>query len=378
MGILELIFGVFAIIGALDKIFGNKLKLGEEFEKGIAVAGPLALAMVGMVAIAPTLSKLIIPVLGPVSEFLHIDPSFIGAFISIDMGGATIAQELSGGTVWAGYNGLVVASMLGCTICCAIPIPLKMIDKKHHKDVLNGIICGIATMPIGCIIGGLLVGCPFLSLLLNTLPVILMAIITCVGLVLNPELCRKIFGIIGNIILIIMTIGLGAGAFEHITGIGLIPYMDPLTVGFDAVAEIVILLSGVYPLIAVVSKLFHKPLSKLGKTLKINDVSILGLISTLANCIPTFALVEKMNSKGIIMNIAFTVSAAFVFGDHLAFTMAFDKTYLSGMVAGKVISGLCSLVAAHFLFKFTYKNKDDEEFATGKVEVALDQPAIAE
>lgn len=357
MGILEMIFGVFALVGALDKIAGNRLKLGDEFEKGILATGPLALAMVGMMVIAPTLSKILIPVLTPISEFLHIDPSFIGAFIANDMGGATISEQLSPGTVWSGYNGLIVSSMLGVTVCFAIPVPLKMIDKKYHKDVLSGILCGIATMPIGCIVGGLLIGCPFLPLLLNTSPVILMAIITCVGLVLNLEKCRKIFNVIGSIIIILMTIGLGAGVFAHITGIKLIPYMDSLAVGFETVAGIAIILTGVYPLIAVVSKLFKKPLAALGKVMKINDISIVGLISTLANAIPTLSLIDKMNSKGIVMNIAFIVSTAFVFGDHLAFTMAFDDSYLLGMVVGKLVSGLCALVVAHFLYKHTEKNQ---------------------
>ena len=351
MGILEMVFGIFAIIGALDKIFGNRLKLGEEFEKGILATGSLALAMVGMMAIAPTISKILMPVFTPVSEFLHINPSFIGAFIANDMGGASIAEQLSSGTVWGGYNGLIVASMLGVTICFTIPVPLKTIDKKYHKDVLSGILCGIATMPIGCIVGGLLVGCPFFPLLLNTLPVILMAVVTCVGLVLNPDLCRKVFGIIGNIILIVMTIGLGAGVFAHITGIKLIPFMDDLAIGFEAVAGIAILLAGVYPLIAVVSKLFKKPLTALGKVMKINDISVVGLISTLANSIPTFALIDKMNSKGIIMNMAFAVSAAFVFGDHLAFTMAFNKDYVFAMIVSKLVAAVCALVAAHFLYK---------------------------
>ena len=34
MEVLQWIFAVFAIIGAFDRIIGNKLKLGEEFEKG--------------------------------------------------------------------------------------------------------------------------------------------------------------------------------------------------------------------------------------------------------------------------------------------------------------------------------------------------------
>jgi ethanolamine transporter len=360
METLRLIFGIFALIGMLDKVFGNRFKLGDEFERGILATGALALAMVGMMVIAPTISKILIPVLEPVSKVLHIDPSFIGAFIANDMGGASISQQLSPETVWGGYNGLIVASMLGITICFALPVPLKMIDKKYHKDVLSGILCGIATMPIGCIAGGLIVGCPFLPLLLNTSPVILVSIITCVGLVLNAELCRKIFGIIGNVILILMTIGLGAGVFAYITGIKLIPYMDSIESAFSAVVGIAILLTGVYPMIAVVSKLFKKPLTAFGKIMKINDISVVGLISTLANAIPTVSLVDKMNSKGIVMNMAFIVSTAFVFGDHLAFTMAFDESYLAGMVVGKLVSGICALIVAHFLYNHTDKSNSAE------------------
>ena len=358
MNILGIILGVFALLGALDKILGNRLKLGDEFEKGILAAGSLALAMVGIMVIAPTISKMLIPVLQPVSKFLHIDPSFIAAFIANDGGGATIARQLSPGTVWGGYNGLIVASMMGVTLCFTIPVPLKMVDKKYHKDVLNGILCGVATMPIGCIVGGLLVGCPLWALILNTLPVVLVAIITCVGLVLNPEMCRKIFNAIGNFILILMTIGLGAGVFAHMTGIVLIPYMDSIEVAFKTVAGIAIFLAGVYPLIAVMSRLLKAPLAALGKVMKINEISIVGLISTLANAIPTISLIDKMNSKGIIMNMAFMVSAAFVFGDHFAFTMAYDDSYLLGMVVGKLVSGFCSLIAAHFLYKYTEKIND--------------------
>ena len=49
MQVLRFIFAVFALLGAADKILGNRLRLGEEFEKGILTAGTLSLAMVGMV-----------------------------------------------------------------------------------------------------------------------------------------------------------------------------------------------------------------------------------------------------------------------------------------------------------------------------------------
>ena len=357
MFVLSLIFGVFALIGALDRITGNHLKLGEEFEKGIMSAGTLALAMVGMIAIAPTLSKLLIPVLSPVSEFLHIDPSFIGGFIANDMGGASVAQQLSTDPVLGGYHGLVVASMMGVTISFTVPVALKTIDSRFHKDVLNGILCGIATIPFGCVVSGLVLRLPLGVLMLNLLPVIVVALITCIGLVFKPELCRKIFTIIGHLILIIITVGLAAGIFEHIVGIKLIPFLEPVSVGFEVVCGIAIILAGVFPLISVLSRVFKKPFAALGKLIKINDASVMGIISSLANSIPTFSLVEKMNSKGIVMNMAFAVSASFVLGDHLAFTMEFNSDYLLAMIIGKLSGGVCAMIAAHFLCAYNEKKR---------------------
>ena len=53
--------------------------------------------------------------------------------------------------------------------------------------------------------------------------------------------------------------------------------------------------------------------------------------------------------------MAFAVSASFVFGDHLAFTMSFDKRFLWAVIAGKLISGACAVVAAVFMYNLTYK-----------------------
>ena len=355
MYVLEIILGVFALLGAVDRITGNHLKLGKEFEKGILSVGQLALAMVGMISIAPTIAKILIPVCAPLAELFHIDLSFIGGFIANDMGGAAIAKELSASTRWGGYNGLVVASMMGVTICFTIPVALKTIDKKYHREVMSGILCGIVTIPVGCITSGLVMGYKFSELILNLMFPILVSLIICIGIVLNADLCRKVFNMIGNIVLVIVTVGLGAGIFEHITGIVLIPYMESVSVGFETVGNIAIILAGVFPLIYVVSRLCGKPFKYVGGWMKINNESVMGLISSLANSIPTFALVEKMNKKGIMVNMAFAVSASFVFGDHLAFTMAFDRNFIFGMIIGKLVAGISSVIVAHFLYNYTEK-----------------------
>ena len=95
----------------------------------------------------------------------------------------------------------------------------------------------------------------------------------------------------------------------------------------------------------------------MGRLLGINEASVVGLISSLANSIPMFSLTKEMNSKGIVINFAFATSASFVLGDHLAFTMAFDKTAVFGMMAGKFVGGICAVIVAILLFHFTKKKE---------------------
>lgn len=58
---------------------------------------------------------------------------------------------------------------------------------------------------------------------------------------------------------------------------------------------------------------------------------------------------------------AFAVSAAFVFGGHLAFTMAFDRAYILPMIVGKLISGICALALAQLLYKGDQEENAQDE-----------------
>ncbi|MBO5409169.1 MAG: ethanolamine utilization protein EutH [Clostridia bacterium] len=353
---LEFIFGIFALLGALDRITGNHLKIGEEFEKGILSVGTLAVAMVGMITIAPALANWLTPVCEWVSQQLGLDPSFLGGFVANDMGGASIASSLSR-TPWSRFHGLVVAAMMGVTICFTIPVALKMVEKQYHKDMLTGILCGVATIPLGCVVSGLYMGFSFGELFLNLIPVICVSLLTCLGLVFCPDVCRKVFQLIGNLVLTVITIGLATGIFTHLTGVVLIPGMAPVTEGFMTVSSIAMILAGVFPLISVLSRLLQKPFRWIGGTMGMNEDAVIGLLSSLANSIPTFTLVEKMNSRGIIINMAFVTSASFVLGDHLAFTMAFDREAILPMVIGKLTGGILAVVVAVIVCRQSDKKK---------------------
>ena len=111
--ILATVMAVFAVIGALDKIFGNRLKLGDEFEKGIMTLGPLSLSMLGMMTIAPALADLLLPVITPVANIFGFDPSALaGILIANDMGGAALADSVATDALLGSFHGLCVASCL--------------------------------------------------------------------------------------------------------------------------------------------------------------------------------------------------------------------------------------------------------------------------
>lgn len=347
---IEYIFAFFAIIAVFDKITGNHFKLGDGFEKGIMTMGDLLISMAGMIVLSPVIAKGLSYVFTPVIDFAGMDISALASFFANDCGGAAMAYELSDNELLRAYNGHVLASMFGATICPVIPLALKMVQKEYHEDVLTGLLCGLATIPVGCFTSGIIMGVPLVAMLLNTLPVIILSVLICIGLAKNPGLIRKILGFVGKVLFTVMTAGLGIGIVEKLCGITVIPGLTSVDETFLIVGNIAIILAGVFPMLAILSKILDKPFKMFGKLLRINDFSVLGFVTTLANSIPMFSMMKDMDKKGRIMNMAFAVSAGFALGDHLAFTLSFDAKYTMPLVIGKIVGGVAALVLANIMY----------------------------
>ena len=88
------------------------------------------------------------------------------------------------------------------------------------------------------------------------------------------------------------------------------------------------------------------PLAALGRLLGMNGTAAAGLVASLANSIPMFGMVKDMDERGKIVNIAFAVPAAFVFGDHLGFTAGYDAAMLGPVIAAKLTGGVLAVLAA--------------------------------
>ena len=350
--VLLLVMALFALVGALDRIFGNRMGLGERFEEGITTMGSLALAMLGIICLAPVLANLLRPVVVPVFRLLGADPAmFAGSLLACDMGGGPLAMELADDPQAGLFGGVLCGSMLGATVVFTIPVAMGILEEKDRPFLAKGILAGIVTIPLGLLVGGLVAGMPVLQVLKNLIPIVLFAGVIAIGLWRWEDAMIRIFGIFGKGIIALITVGLGLGIFQGITGIALIPGLAPIEEGFLTVGAIAIVLAGAFPLVAVLTRLLRKPLLKLGITLGINETAAAGLLASLANSIASFTLVKDMDDRGKVVNVAFAVSAAFVFGDHMGFTAGFAPQWLVPMIIGKLVGGISAVAVALWLTK---------------------------
>lgn len=338
------------VLGAIDKCLGNKFGLGEQFEEGIMAMGSLAVAMVGVICLAPVIASVLGPIVTPVFNALGADPAmFAGSILANDMGGASLAASLAQDPQAGLFSGLIIGAMMGATIVFTIPVSLGIIEKEDHKFLATGILAGIITIPVGAFIGGVVAGFPVMMVLKNLVPIILFAVIIALGLWKAENAMIKGFAVFGKGVVIIITLGLAAAIVEALTGIVIIPGMAPISEGIEVVGSIAIVLAGAFPLVFIITKVFKKPLMGLGKVLGMNEVAAAGMVASLANNIPMFGMLKDMDNRGKIINIAFAVSASFVFGDHLGFTAGVNEEMIFPMIVAKLVGGITAVLLAMFI-----------------------------
>lgn len=356
MEIITYVMAGFMLLAALDRIFGNRFGLGAEFENGILLLGTMSLSMVGMIIIAPLLAEWMRPLFDLLPSW--IDPSILTASVfANDMGGGPLSVSVARNADIGAFNALVVSSMMGCTVSFTIPFGLGGTPRECHREMLLGLLCGIVTIPLGCFAGGIVCGLAPLVLLVDLAPLLLFSAVIAVGILLVPDLCIKIFHIVGAVIKIIITIGLAVGIFRFLTGVELLPHTDTLENGIGIVVNACAVMTGTFPMIRLLSKVLDRPLRVVGRRLGISERSALGFVSSLATSVTTFSMMGDMDRRGIVLNAAFLVSAGFVFTDHFAFTMAYRPEYLGAVVIGKLTAGVLALCVAAIAARKTEKSE---------------------
>lgn len=357
----------FCIVGGIDKIRGNKHGYGERFDEAFATLKPLALAMIGIITLVPILQLVLEPVISPIYEFFGASPAmFAGTILPVDSGGYPLAMQLAGGDAAIGnFSGVVLGSTFGCIFTGMIPISLSILDKEDHDCFSAAVLVAIITIPLGCIAGGLVMNLtPYklsmVKILVNLIPVILVAAVVAVGLVFRPRQVMHVFCVIGKGMQALLTIAIVLAAVQSVTGLRLPLFylmvepaveggISPLTDAIIIVGTISLILSGAFPMVLWFTRTFKKPIQKLAEKLGMDEAGGAALVATLASYFPALALMKDMNTKSRFLVLAFSISATFVFGDHLGFTAGVEQEMVLPMIAAKLVGGVTALILANVL-----------------------------
>lgn len=205
---------------------------------------------------------------------------FAGTLLACDMGGFFLAKELAGGDVAAWlYSGLILGSMMGPTIVFSIPVALGIIepsDRRYRRLAYWRVsspfplaaLRGLIAMYSGVQINGQPVEFTFALILMNMIPVLIVAVLVALGLKFIPEKMINGFQIFAKFLVALITIGLAAAVVKFLLGWELIPGLDPIFMApgdkpgevmraIEVIGSISCVLLGAYPMVLLLTRWFE-------------------------------------------------------------------------------------------------------------------------
>ncbi|MCR3955972.1 MAG: ethanolamine utilization protein EutH [Gudongella sp.] len=348
----------FSLLGGIDKLLNNRLGLGVKFDEGFKAMGSLALTIIGIYSLSPIIAQLILPLLGPLSSWMNVDPSvFVSSILATDLGAFNTSIEIARDPAIGVFNGAILGSTLGATISFTVPVAINLISEDDFQYFAKGILAGIVTVPLGMIVSGLIMDIGLGRIIWNLLPVGVFSMMIAYGLIKSQDKTMFLFRWLGKIILGVSTFGLILGILDYSLGIVLIEGLISLEEATILVLSISIVLSGAYPMLFFLSRILRRFLRVITERYGIDEFSILGLFSSLANCLPMLGVYHEMNWKGKILNAAFAVSGAYVFGGQLGYVTSVAPQAVNAFIIGKLAAGLTSILVALYLIRMEIKGE---------------------
>ena len=225
-----------------------------------------------------------------------------------------------------------------------IPLALGQLTGTKRAAAVRGLFLGFLVLPVGCLLTGALCGIPLSVLLHNTWPVLAVAVLLLLLFKSGSSAIGPIFNGISLAVRGLTLFGFCISVLQETTGIVLLEGLTPLAEIYPVICSIGAFLAGILPFFAFVQRLLTAPLAKLAARLQLEPASITGLVVTTANCIPTLLSLDTLEERGITLNTAYAVVAAYSVGDFLAFTLQFSPAHALPMMAGRLLSGLLAVV----------------------------------
>ncbi|MGN1000039.1 MAG: ethanolamine utilization protein EutH [Faecousia sp.] len=343
---LMLFIAAGALLGGVDKILGNRFGLGQKFDEGFLLMGPMALSMTGIFCLAPLVSSRLGVVIRPLLSSLGIDPAMFGCVLAIDMGGYQLAMDLAQAEEIGRFSGITASSMFGCTLVFTIPVGMNVLQEADRPFFLKGLLAGLVSLPVGLLVGGLLQGLSMGTILYQCIPIFLLSAALLLGLIRFPDRTVRLFYGFARLIQIAATVGLILAAVQYITDIPFLPGLAPLDDALTIVGSIAIVMLGSLPLAELLRRSLTKPFRWIGGKTGLNDTSTTGMIVGMVTVMPALAMVRNMDQRGKVLCGAFLVCGASAFAAHMGFATATQPDLILPMLGGKISGALLGFMIA--------------------------------
>ncbi|MCX2687940.1 ethanolamine utilization protein EutH [Pseudomonas sp. DCB_AW] len=392
---------VCAVLGAVASIYNPEGELGQEFIAGLHSIGPIFIPVAGIMAAIPYISAGISQLIAPLFLALGADPGIAGPiFIASDMGGYQLAKALAQSPEgW--ILGLITGFQSGSTIIFVIPVGLAMLRKVDHKYMALGIMAGLLTIPVSIMVIAMTIQMLGLEvrpdiattgvatqalhftwpmLVRNLMPLILFCIALAAALRYFPTLMVYLFLKLGQFMYMTVVLVLVASIVQYFTGFfssvfggwGFAPIIADADDQFRALeiaGYVGLMLCGAFPMVHLLKRFLAKPIERVASRFGMSGVGAAGVLAASANILAMFRLVSEMPPKDKVLVIAFSVCAAFTFGDHMAFSANFQPSLILPLIIGKLSGGLVAMLLASWLAvpKALEMGRQDEAASAFKV-----------
>lgn len=355
MNFFVLIMLGLCLLGLVDKILNNKLGLVEAFDRGLNSMGSIAMSMVGFYCIAISLIQNNVDTITTLSANSSLDPSIIiGTLLAPDMGGFSIVSGLSN-KEFILFSGILLTSSLGQTISFQLPIFLSSLRKDDLDPFINGLVYGILSLPVVLIISALYLQIP--NLLINLLPIIILCLVLVIALYLSYQKTIFVLTLFGYIIKILSIILFGLVVLQLFFTNLSFTTTSLISEAMVVVLKMVIVVCGSMILSDILIKKFPNLIFKASRYLGVNSTALIGLLLSLGTSLAMIPLFSKMDRKGKILNGAFSVAGAYVFGGQLGFVASVSSSF---DVVVYIIFKLAAGIFAIILVMIFYREKKEK------------------
>ncbi len=343
--IISWILAVFALIGGLDYLFGNKLGLGSKFERALSLMGPMATSITGIIVMVPILSLALQKTIVPLFAAIGFDPGVFGGLIPIDWGGFFLAKDLAADPRLGLYGGVNVAGTFGTVLSFAIPMGMRVLKDKEKQDAFaRGILEGLVIMPSALILSGLAAKMGFGEILWHSLPIFILSFLVLFGIWKNLPLMVKIFSVFSQILRAIGILGITIGAFQHMAGVSIITIITPIIDALRIIAMITITMLGCLPLSEFLTRILRKPLTSLAQKIRTTPEALSDPIMTIASGTAGIIAMNDFDLRGIELNASFVVFAVSGLSAQLSFILNNAPEHLTSYMITKFAGGFLALI----------------------------------